>query len=209
MILNRLVLPVLALFLGGAGLATANASGLAAASPAAGYGQERGAWDAPPQEWQEVQRRGFRDGIEGAHKDFDNHRRPDVNNRDEYRSPSVPWQMREKYREGFRRGYERGMAHLMGGPAQPMRPPEPQMHEPERGRDMDQERGSEIQRRGFQDGMDGARKDYDNHRRPDPNNRDEYRRPNVPDQLQREYREAFRRGYQQAMTQLTGGHDRH
>jgi hypothetical protein len=83
------------------------------------------------------------------------------------------------------------------------------MHEPERGRDMDQGRGSEIQRRGFQDGMDGARKDYDNHRRPDPNNRDEYRRPNVPDQLQREYREAFRRGYQQAMTQLTGGHDRH
>ena len=36
---------------------------------------------------QEIQRQGFRDGIEGARKDSDNHRRPNVNNRDEYRHP--------------------------------------------------------------------------------------------------------------------------
>src|ERR1035437_7079222 len=111
MIVNRFVLTSFALFLGATSLATAKASGVPQGPPPA-YDQQRGAWDAPPQEWQEVQRRGFRDGIEGARKDFGNSRRPDVNNRDEYRHPAVPWMSREAYREGFRRGYERGMEHL-------------------------------------------------------------------------------------------------
>jgi hypothetical protein len=64
----------------------------------------------------EIQRRGFHDGIEGARKDAGNHRRPDVNNRDEYRHPHLPPEEREAYREGFRRGYERAMSHLMGEP---------------------------------------------------------------------------------------------
>ena len=35
--------------------------------------------------------RGFYDGMEGAEHDFRNHRRPDVNNRKEYRDPdSIP-----------------------------------------------------------------------------------------------------------------------
>jgi hypothetical protein len=50
--------------------------------------------------------------------------------------------------------------------------------------------------------MDGARKDMGNHRRPDPSNRDEYRHPNVPYELQGQYRDAFRRGYRQAMSQM-------
>jgi len=54
--------------------------------------------------------------VEGARKDAENHRRPDPNNRDEYRDPRVPPQLVEEYREGFRRGYERAMAHLMGEP---------------------------------------------------------------------------------------------
>jgi hypothetical protein len=50
--------------------------------------------------------RGFYDGIEGAERDFRNHRRPDVNNREEYRDPdSIPGWARHEYREGFRRGY--------------------------------------------------------------------------------------------------------
>ena len=79
----------------------------------AGFGQDRG-WDRPPDAWNDLQRRGFQDGIEGARKDFDNHRRPDVDNRDEYRHPNVPSQLWGAYREGFRRGYDVGMSHLVG-----------------------------------------------------------------------------------------------
>ena len=82
MILNRFAVPALALLLGATGLGTARASGVPLGTPN-GYGQDRGGWDAPPQEWQEIQRRGFHDGIESARRDIDSHRRPDVNNRDE------------------------------------------------------------------------------------------------------------------------------
>ena len=63
----------------------------------------------------DIQQRGFRDGMDGARKDLDNHRRPNVNNRDEYRHPSVPRGMRDEYREAFRRGYDRGMSRMTGG----------------------------------------------------------------------------------------------
>ena len=86
-------------------------------SPPQGYyqgGQEP--WAAPPSEYQDdVARRGFHDGIEGARKDADNHRRPDVNNRDEYRHPDVPGPARRTYRQAFRRGYQVGVDHLMHG----------------------------------------------------------------------------------------------
>lgn len=50
--------------------------------------------------------RGFEDGMIGADRDFQNHRRPDVNNRDEFRNPHfIPGWARQDYREGFRRGY--------------------------------------------------------------------------------------------------------
>jgi ribosome modulation factor len=188
------------------------------------YAQDRGAWDAPPQDLQDVQRQGFRDGIEGARKDFDNHRQPDVNNRDEYRDPHLQRNQREAYREGFRRGYERGVSHLVGGPQEPVGPAEQPMRGPDQqmgdrgGRDMGpgmgmgQEMGSDIQRRGFRDGMDGARKDLDNHRQPNVNNRDEYRHPNIQRGMRNEYREAFQRGYDRGMSRMMGGqmddHDR-
>lgn len=73
-------------------------------------------WDAPPSEFRDVQRQGFHDGIEGARRDFDHHRSPDVENREEYRHPHVDRSVREDYREGYRRGYEVAMHHLMGGP---------------------------------------------------------------------------------------------
>ncbi len=89
---------------------------MASAPPAPGYiagGQEP--WEAPPQEYQDdVARRGFHDGIEGARKDADNHRPPNVNNRDEYRHPDVPGAARRTYRQAFRRGYQVGVQHLMG-----------------------------------------------------------------------------------------------
>jgi hypothetical protein len=109
--LNRLAIPVLAISLATPGLAIAQSY----AAPAPGYGQA-GGWDAPPQEFKDIQRQGYHDGIEGARKDFDNHRRPDVNNRDEYRHPHVSSSARGDYRDGFRRGYDTAMQHLMNGP---------------------------------------------------------------------------------------------
>lgn len=121
MTLNRLAIPALAIFLGATGLGATN---LAASAPALGqpaaiqdhddHDRDHGGWDMVPSDLPEVQHQGFRDGIEGARKDFDNHRRFSVNNRDEFRHPHVPREEREAYREGFRRGYEVGTHHLMG-----------------------------------------------------------------------------------------------
>jgi hypothetical protein len=44
-----------------------------------------------------------------------NHRKPDVNNRDEYRHPHVPDDEKQPYREAFRRGYEVGVEHIYNG----------------------------------------------------------------------------------------------
>ena len=83
--------------------------------PPPGY-QGGGGWDAPPRDYQsDIARRGFRDGIDGANKDFGNKRRPNVNNRDEYRSPNVPPPLRRDYRRAFKRGYDVGVRHIMQG----------------------------------------------------------------------------------------------
>src|ERR1700675_313299 len=99
--INRLAIPALAIALAAPGFVLAQSY----APPAPGYGQGSGGWDVPPQEFRDIQRQGYHDGIEGARKDFDNHRAPNVNNRDEYRHPHVSPSAREDYREGFRRGY--------------------------------------------------------------------------------------------------------
>ena len=212
MIFNRFAVPALALILGTTGLATARAYPAPYGSPAPAYAQQRGDWDAPPRELSDVQRRGFQDGMAGARKDFENHRRPDVDNRDEFRQPHLPPALWEEYRAGFRRGYQVAMSHLVGGPPpQVMEPEHPMREHEEHMGDRDrggwepvQARFNEIQRRGFQDGMEGARKDLENRRRPDPNNRDEYRDPPVQRELQDDYREGFRNGYERAVVQLTG-----
>jgi len=92
------------------GLSAISLTRTAAAQGPPGYG-----WDVAPQELNQFQRQGFHDGIEGARRDFDNHRAPDVENRDEYRHPHLPPEQREAYRDGFRRGYHRAMEHLTGG----------------------------------------------------------------------------------------------
>jgi hypothetical protein len=82
--------------------------------PPPGYGAP-GGWDAAPSEYSDVQRRGFHDGLEGARKDYENHRQPNVNNRDEYRHPNVARDLRQDYRTGFQRGYDAGVQHMMNG----------------------------------------------------------------------------------------------
>ena len=197
--LKRIVIPALVLGMGAFGPSLAKLSASPVGSPAAAYGQDP--WEMPPQELNDLQRQGFHDGIEGARKDFENHRQPNVNNRDEYRHPNLPPEQRHAYREGFRRGYSVGVSHLMGGPG-PGGPP-PEMRP--RG-DWNTPPGEfgEVQQRGFRDGIDGAQKDFGNHRQPDVNNRDEYRYPDLPPGLQEAYREGFRRGYDRAMAHLMG-----
>ena len=79
------------------------------------YAQDRDRWDATPEELDEISRRGFHEGIEGARRDYENHRRPDVNNRDEFRHPPVHERDREAYRHGFERGYRVGVEHFYNG----------------------------------------------------------------------------------------------
>jgi hypothetical protein len=193
----------IAVSLGITSLVALKAHGVGTTSPSprdgqAGYERNQGQWDAPQQGWNDIQRRGFRDGIDGAQKDYGNHRRPDVDNRDEYRHPNVPTEMWAPYREGFRNGYDRAMAHLVGR--------DDWRHQAsDRPWDASPDGLSDIQRQGFRDGVEGARRDTDNHRRPDVNNRDEYRHPNVPSNLWGPYRDGFARGYQVAMSHLMGG----
>jgi hypothetical protein len=110
---NRLAVPVLAVTLATSGFVFAQPL----PSPASAFQQS--GWDTPPAEFREIQRQGFHDGIEGARKDFDNKRKPDVNSRDEYRHPRVAPSVQADYREAFRRGYETAMDHLMHANAEP------------------------------------------------------------------------------------------
>lgn len=87
--------------------------------PPPGYGPDYGhePWAAVPPDIQGAESQGFHDGIEGARRDFENHRPPSVENRDEYRHPPVHGRDRDAYRHGFRHGYQVGVDHLMrGGP---------------------------------------------------------------------------------------------
>lgn len=112
--LTRIAAPLLALtLLGGPGVVVAQGP----PPPGYGRGPGPGGWDAPPRAYRGIQQQGFRDGIEGARKDIENHRRPNVNNRDEYRNPNVPRNVRRDYRNAFRQGYNTGMQHMLhGGP---------------------------------------------------------------------------------------------
>jgi hypothetical protein len=78
--------------------------------------QVQGGWDQPPSEFRDVQRQGFHDGIDAAHRDFDHHRHADADDHEQYRHPHVDRGMRDDYREGFRRGYDVAMHHLADHP---------------------------------------------------------------------------------------------
>ena len=83
----------------------------AAAIPAqAQFGEGR--WEDAPSEYREVQRMGFRDGIEAARRDFDRHSRKDADDHDSYKHPRVERNLVGDYRSGFREGYSRAMRHL-------------------------------------------------------------------------------------------------
>lgn len=78
-----------------------------------------GGWDAPPPDFrQQLQRDAFHAGIEGARRDAENHRPPNVMNRDEFRNYRGP--ARRAYRDAFQRGYNTFWSHQgPGGPGGP------------------------------------------------------------------------------------------
>ena len=57
-------------------------------------------------------------------------------------------------------------------------------------------------RRGFHDGIEAARMDFDNHRHKNADDHDLYRHPPVDRDLRDDYRNAFREGYSRAMHHL-------
>jgi hypothetical protein len=86
------------------------------------YQQQRGYHDDQQRDWQEgmpphlqeVMQEGFREGVRGAHKDAENHRSWNVNNRDEYRHPNYEGLEREAYRCSFRLGYRFAVERMTG-----------------------------------------------------------------------------------------------
>ena len=196
---------ILAFLAGYSGNSKSWAAPLPLAAPAA-YGQE--GWEMPPGEFNELQRRGFHEGIEGARRDYGNHRNPDVNNREEYRNSDLRGDERRVYKEAFRRGYDMAASHLWGGgPSQPPPPPPPMAPPPPR-QDWDRwgMRGLEndAQRRGYREGIEEARHDVENNRNQDPDDQPQFRNPPVPPPLVDEYREGFMRGYEVGLSQLRG-----
>jgi hypothetical protein len=100
----------------GLGLTTIGVAGAKAQEGPPPQGYYNQPWTQNPDEYRsDIGRRGFHDGIEGARRDFENHRQPNVNNREEYRHPSVGGRDRHEYREAFRRGYDVGVQHIMNG----------------------------------------------------------------------------------------------
>lgn len=104
-----------AALIGGTAVASAQYYGSPPPPPQQRYYDQTPGWDTVPAEFRQAMHRGFEDGIRGARKDFENHRRADVNNRDEYRNPKfMRPEDRHEYREGFRRGYYVAVQHMYG-----------------------------------------------------------------------------------------------
>jgi len=214
------IVSAIALFLAFTGPGLAKASGQPQTQSVSTNTQDRDAWDAPPQGLPEAQLMGFRDGVAGARKDFDKHREFNVNDRKEYQNPHLPPDQKDAYCDGFRLGYERGASHFISGPEQPVAVLETKIPEPTRsgpadvasgaGRDAAADSTSEIQRRGFQDGIARARTDLENHRWANVNDGNEFRDLKLSPGLRLQYLAAFSQGYDQFMSQQASGPlDRH
>jgi hypothetical protein len=143
-------------------------------------------------QFSDLERRGFEDGRRDAQFDIQNRRRPDPGMHDEYRDPHLPADAADQYRAGFRRGYQEQIAQLYGAPQ-------------DAPWDFVPNRFSEVSQRGFHEGVEGARRDIESHRRPDPDAHEEYRNPHVPPQLVDDYREGFRLGYERAIAHFMNG----
>jgi len=79
----------------------------------------------------------------------------------------------------------------------------------ERGWDEPPEEFREAQKKGFHEGVEAARHDFERHSRKDADDHDSYRHPHVERGLRDDYREGFRRGYSVAMDHMRDEHRDH
>ena len=164
-----------------------------------GY-QQGGGWDAPPSEFtDDIQRRGFHEGIEAARADFANHVQPSPEGHEEFRHPQVPYPARDTYRDAYKRGYFVAVKHMQERREGEQPVPQPN-YQPgyQQGGGWDAPPGEysdDLQRHAFHDGIEAARADFANHVQPSPEGHEEYRHPQVPFLAHETYRNAFKRGY--------------
>jgi len=166
-------------------------------------------WDTPPNEFREFQRRGFHDGLDAAHRDFEHHMRPDVNQHPEFHNPPVPPEFARDYQDGFRHGYDNAVRHFFADnqppepqyqqPApryqQPVAPPPPPMSS---GWNGFPHNAPPPARAGYVDGILGGAYDVAAGGPPRLESHDEFRRPHVPFLARESYRNGYRTGYETA-----------
>lgn len=61
---------------------------------------------------------------------------------------------------------------------------------------------SDVQRQGFHDGIDAARRDFHDGRPPNFAQHQEFRQPHLPPPARHDYRNSYRQGYQLAMQHI-------
>ena len=99
---------------------------------------------------------------------------------------------------------------LMTAKARAAAPPQPAAgFYQERGWDEPPEELREAQKRGFHEGIEAARHDFDRHSRKDADDHEAYKHPPVERELRNDFREGFRRGYSVAMDHLRDEHRDH
>lgn len=98
---------------------------------------------------------------------------------------------------------------LMSAKAYAAAPAQPAGFYQERHWDEPPEELREAQKRGFHEGVEAARHDFDRHSRKDADDHDAYKHPPVERELRGDYREGFRRGYSVAMDHLRDEHRDH
>lgn len=84
--LKWIVLSALALSLIWVSPAMMKAHAAVSATSAAAIAQDHD-WDQPPQDYRDVQRQGFHDGVEAARHDFERHRHADADDHERYKHP--------------------------------------------------------------------------------------------------------------------------
>jgi hypothetical protein len=65
---------------------------------------------------------------------------------------------------------------------------------------------NDARRQGFHEGIEAARRDFEAHRHKDADDHEMYKHPRVERELRNDFREGFRRGYEQAMHHMREEH---
>ncbi len=159
-------------------------------------------WQQPPQEYNDIQRQGFQAGIRAGRADLDHSLAPDPDRHGEFQRPRVPDEQRNDFRRGFQHGYEVAYQHRDSGDwnqehhdgdAGVPRAYAPNDIHP--GWQQPPQEYNDIQRQGFQAGLEAGRQDLQQRQSADPQRHWDFRRPHVPDEQRNDFRRGFQHGY--------------